>query len=378
MRRYQSGCLYREVRKSGLDVWVFRFRDSTGHNKKEIIGDVTKYPKKTDAERACQSRRAVINVTAHAPRTLSELAAHYTEIELPRKTPYTREVYSGYLNTWILPKWGQSMLSDVKPTAVESWLGSLLSLANGTRAKLRNLMHALYTHGMRHEFTVSNPISLVRQSAKRTREPEVLAPKEIGKLLTELADPWRTAVYTALCTGLRVSELLALRWEDLNIAAGEIRLARGIVRQHIGNMKSEASRKPVPLDARLSAVLESWRSRCGYPAESDYVFASPDKDGKQPYWPTSGMEKHIRPAAQRAGITKRIGWHMFRHTFGTLVDASGAHVSTTQGLMRHANVSITMDCYVQAVSKSKRTAQSRLMRSVPFPSVPTARTERLQ
>jgi len=149
---------------------------------------VDKYPTKTDAERACQSRRAVINVSAHAPRTLNELAAHCKEIELPRKTPYTMEVYSGYLRTWILPKWGPSTLSDVKPTAVESWLGSL-PLANGTRAKLRNLLHALYTHGMRWEFAASNPISLVRQSAKRTREPEVLTAKEIGKLLTELSGP---------------------------------------------------------------------------------------------------------------------------------------------------------------------------------------------
>lgn len=351
--------------------------DATGHNKKEIVGDVAQYPTKTLAEQACQSRRAVINVSAHAPRTLNELTAHYTEIELPRKTPYTMEVYLGYLKTWILPKWGTLALSDVKPMSVESWLGSL-PLANGTRAKLRNLLHALYAHGMRWEFTLTNPITLVRQSAKRTRTPEVLTVEEIGKLLTELADPWRTAIYTAICTGLRVSELLALRWEDICTAAGEIRLARGIVRQHIGNMKSEASRKPVPMDARLSTVLTSWRERCGYAEESDYVFASPDKDGKQPYWPTSGMEKHIRPAAQRAGITKRIGWHTFRHTFGTLVNASGAHVSTTQGLMRHANVSITMDRYVQAVSKSKRTAQSKLMRSVPFPSVPTPVTERLQ
>src|SRR5690349_17145604 len=107
---------------------------------------------------------------------------------------------------------------------------------------------------MRWEFSASNPISLVRQSAKRTRTPEFLTAEEIGKLLVELSDPWRTAVYTALCTGLRVSELLALRWEDISAATGEIRLARGIVRQRIGQMKTEASRKTVPMDARLSDV----------------------------------------------------------------------------------------------------------------------------
>ena len=103
MRRYQNGCLYRESRKSGSAVWVFRYRDASGRNRKEIVGDVLEYPTKTLAEQACQSRRAVINVSAHAPRTLNELVAHYREIELPRKTPYTMEVYNGYLRTWICP-----------------------------------------------------------------------------------------------------------------------------------------------------------------------------------------------------------------------------------------------------------------------------------
>jgi len=63
--------------------------------------------------------------------------------------------------------------------------------------------------------------------------------------------------------------------------------------------------------------------------------------GKQPIWPNSAMEDHIRPAAKRAGITKRIGWHTLRHTFGTLLKANGEDVATVQALMRHANVSVT-------------------------------------
>jgi integrase len=108
-------------------------------------------------------------------------------------------------------------------------------------------------------------------------------------------------------------------------------------------MKTEASRKPVPLDAELAIVLLGWRGRCPYNQDADYIFASPDKDGQQPYWPTAGMEDHVRPAARRAGITVRIGWHTLRHTFGTLVNGQGAGVATTQSLMRHANVSVTMD-----------------------------------
>jgi integrase len=109
--------------------------------------------------------------------------------------------------------------------------------------------------------------------------------------------------------GVTVSELLALKWSDMDFTAGEINLCRVIVREVVGKMKTEASRKPLPLDSGLADVLMQWRAVCPYNQDGDYLFASPDKDGKQAFWPTAGMEKHIRPAAARAGINKRIGWH---------------------------------------------------------------------
>ena len=376
-RHYQNGCLYREKRRSGPDVWVLRWRDGEVH-RKEIIGTVEQFPSRKAAMQACELLRRNINRDAKSPRTIGELVSHYEQQELPKKSPYTQEVYAGYLRTWIVPAWGSHSLS-VRTVDVEAWLGTL-PLANGTRAKLRNLMHALYNHAMRWEYFDRNPLTLVRQSAKRVHAPDVLTVEEIGKLLSELREPWRTAVYVAVTTGLRVSELLGLKWGDVNFAAGEILLSRGVVRQHISDMKTEASRKPVPMDAGLAEVLSRWREIAPYNQDRDYIFGSPDRRGEQSYWPTAGMEDHIRPAARRAGIQKRVTWHVFRHTFGTLVNSKGADVATTQALMRHANASITMDRYVQAVTSAKREAQARLVQAIPFPvavfpDVPTRLTE---
>jgi site-specific recombinase XerD len=59
---------------------------------------------------------------------------------------------------------------------------------------------------------------------------------------------------------------------------------------------------------------------------TDYVFASPTMRGTQPYWPDNLMKRYIRPVARKAGIHKNIGWHTFRHSFGTLLKANGEDV----------------------------------------------------
>ena len=99
-----------------------------------------------------------------------------------------------------------------------------------------------------------------------------------------------------------------------------------------------------------------------YPMDDDWVFASPAKKGKQPYWPDNLMKRYVKPVAQKAGINKNIGWHTFRHSFGTLLKANGEDVKTVQELLRHANSRITLDVYTQAVTSTKRAAQSKVVR----------------
>ena len=74
------------------------------------------------------------------------------------------------------------------------------------------------------------------------------------------------------------------------------------------------------------------------------------------------MKRYIKPVAKANGIHKNIGWHTFRHTFGTLLKANGEDVKTVQELLRHANSRITLDVYTQAVGSNKRAAQSKVVR----------------
>ena len=86
---------------------------------------------------------------------------------------------------------------------------------------------------------------------------------------------------------------------------------------------------PLSLDPDVAQSLLAWRRLSPFNREADWVFASPDMGGKQPYWPENLLRRHIRPAARRCGIEKRIGWHTFRHylTFLTMSSAIGQRLA---------------------------------------------------
>ena len=230
-------------------------------------------------------------------------------------------------------------------------------LENSSRAKIRNIMLALYTHAMRWEVFNRNSITLVRQSAKRAKQPDVLTVHELTALLSELPEPGRTAVFLAAATGLRVSELLALKWSDVDFESQTITPSRGIGGQVVGGLKTEESGKPVPASEAVTGALNLWRGRTLYAGPDDYIFPSPKMGGKQPFWPCALLRKVVRPAAVRAGTTKRVGWHTLRRTLATLLVGRGVSVKLTQEMLRHANSRITLELYAQSSMEAKLEAQ---------------------
>jgi integrase len=326
-------------------------------------------------ESAARHAVAALNVEINAqdPRvktrltTVSELVDHYRQRELEPdklwKSHSTKVTYKGYLNKWIVPRWGNYPLSDVNAGEVELWLRSL-PLARSSCAKIRNLMSLLFNHGIRYVLFDGHPIRLVRQSAKRRRAPVTVSAAEVRSLIAVLPLRERTLVLLDFGTGLRLSELFALKWKDINFDSNEISVVRSIVFQIVGPCKTEASQKPVPLDPYLSEALQKWRQQTPYRSPEDWVFASPASRGRNPYWGQSLMRTIIRPAAAKVGITQRIGWHTFRHSYSSMLRANRADIKVMQELLRHSSSRVTMDTYTQAVTLQKRKAQSDIVRQL--------------
>ena len=367
--RFQQGSLQLVVRAGNRKAWEYRWYEAQPDGKRTrrnlVLGTLEQYPNETAAQKAVAALRADINVESPrmnlTPVSVAMLVEHYRQKELGEdssKTYATCKTYEGYFRKWILPRWNTYRVKDVKSVAVEEWLRSL-KLSNGSKAKMRNIMHAVFNHAVRWEWYDRNPITLVRQSSKRSKIPIVLTLEEVGALLHLLKEPARTAVFLDVLTGLRVGELLALKWNDIDFEKSQISVTHSIVMQHVGDCKTEASRKPVPLDLRLAEALYNWRRMSPYPRPEDWVFASPHSNGRLPYWPGAFFRAHILPAAKILGI-EGIGWHTFRRTYATLLKANGEDVKAVQELLRHANSIVTMNLYAQAITQNKRDAQSRI------------------
>jgi len=158
--------------------------------------------------------------------------------------------------------------------------------------------------------------------------------------------------------GLRISEILGLQWQDIDWEAGTLRVCRSAVDGHVGETKTEASQDSIPLSAEMLALLQGWQSEAPLNAEG-WLFANPIS-GK-PYHAGILLRRHLHPVAKTLKMP-RFGWHTFRHTFRSWLDAVGTPVGVQQRMMRHADISTTMNFYGGALLESKREAQNKLLR----------------
>ena len=164
-------------------------------------------------------------------------------------------------------------------------------------------------------------------------------------------------VIVAMCTGLRVSEILALRWEHIDFKAGVMLVQQGVVNGRIGRVKTEASQDEVPLDPVFAETLRKLKGD----RKTGLVFCSPVTGSC--YYSGIIQRQILRPKGEEIGVLG-LGWHSFRHSYRSLLDETGAPTGVQQKLMRHSNVATTMNVYGNATRKAKQDANSRVVQLV--------------
>ncbi len=290
--------------------------------------------------------------------TFGELCQTYVRDGLPfrkkdgrRKAKGTIETYTYHINNHILPRWKDTIAEQIKPLAIRNWL---VELHDGddytweTCSKIRGIMSLIFTFVDHNElYTIRNPLEKVTIPASEEEHDEVsvLKPTQVVKLLRHLPLNVGIAVLLVAATGLRVSELLGLKWKHIDWKNQRIQIEQTFRRGEVQKRtKTKASRAPVPMCSELSAVLSGWRMESNYAESEDFIFASSRRLGRQPLWGQTINAKYLKPAAIKLGLIsagERFGWHRFRHSLASWTDEATQDITAAQGLLRHSKPQMT-------------------------------------
>ncbi len=260
-----------------------------------------------------------------------------------RLKPSTAHGYRSSLRAHLLPAFGTYRLDRITPETVQCFVTERLRerMNPSTLNRVMRQLHTILERARRWRYLAENPAAIVERPRIRKRHMEYLRPEEIGPFL-EAAPPDRRLLFkTAVLTGLRMGELLAMKWEDLDWQSGRYHVTESL-----------------------------WRGRGGFQfvspktESSDYGLVFCQQNGR-PLDARNLVQRDFWGSLRRAGL-RRIRFHDLRHTFAALLIAEGAHAKAIQEAMGHSSIAVTMNTYGHLMPRLLEEVADRLETSL-FP-----------
>ena len=376
--RYQDGCLF--IRGKKRKMWVARWRENVIQPngvvqrvlRSAVLGPVSEFAGRREARVLLQSHLASLNSGQRRAEGTMPFAVfvteHFEPAVLPTLKYATQEIYSLLLRKHLLPRFRDSRLCDITRAEIQQFL--IAKLKNGyaweTTHHLRSLLSKVIGTAVDWNYLSDNPVHGVRMPERSLKRPHrFLSLDEVRRLIAASDEPVRTIVLLAVMTGLRIGEILALRWGRINFAAGTVRVEETCYKGHFGTPKTRASRREVPLTPVVTRALQAHRVSCRDAANEALVFVT--RRGT-PLASNNLRKRQLHPASQRAGLGS-INWHSLRHTHGTLLHEQGTPLRVAQAQLGHSHMTTTLQVYTHASGSAQRQAVDHL-ESVLFPSIP--------
>jgi integrase len=358
-----------------VDVFVEGVR--TRRQERVKLGAISKMSYR-DAQRAAKEHEVRLNqglVIAGSGVTFSEFVETIFEsITLPLLASTTQTSYCCTIKKYLMPVFADTCLGMMTHMNLQRYFSGLArhGLHHDTVLKVRDALSCIMRAAEQYEFISKNPMEGLKLPPDKTsrKGKPYITPDQFKKLVELLPEPYATMIYVAIWTGLRVSELAALKWRNVhdNTITVEERYSRGDWAKP--KTKSSAATigiephvvarilllKTLTVDVRAGRAVRRYRvvKRDG---PDDLVFQSV-KDGK-PMQDGNVLRRYIKPAGRALGIPF-VNWQCLRTSHATWLVQAGADPKSVQGQMRHSRISTTMDIYAQTVPEAQRHALRRL------------------
>ena len=359
-------------------VWQDEFRDGrrVRKRKREKLAPAT-MPLREVNKIAAEKLRPVNQglLSAGSAANLEDYVnSVYKPTVLPLLASSTQSRYRSVLGKYLVPTFGASCLRDLTPLTVQKYFSGMANtnLSHESRDKIRDVLSSVLGSAVRYGYLVKNPVEGLKLPPNKTgmRSKPYISPQAFAALVALVSEPYATMIFVAVYTGLRVSELVGLRWR--NVHPESIRIEQRYCRGDWGPPKSEASNATVPVNQivmqrihRLKTLVVEVKAGTGIrkyqvvkaDGPDDLVFQSLVKGA--PMRDNNILARHIKPAAAKLGMAW-MNWQVLRRSFATWLKMTGADVKDAQGLMRHSRASTTLDVYQQFVPESQKRAVAKL------------------
>lgn len=385
-RRFQTGSLRRRGKKH--PVWELQWwsdvinSDGTLGRKRDsmILGFASELTRK-QAWKLAQEHLLPLNrgkVSLHSDVTFGDfIERHFVPTFLPTLKLSTQKRYLQTLKNHLIPAFGPSLLCGIGKLELQGFVLAKMQSGLGWEScnHLRNLMSKAFTKAKEWKFLADeHPVLTVALPEKELgEEKKILTVAQIRALLSVLREPCRTMALLGLLTGMRIGEILGLRWKDVDSGASQLRITQAIYRGIVSTPKTKASRRTLPLPQQVMDAITTLRPAPGPDAENTLVFHS--RNGK-PLNDTNLLLRHLKPAGKKIGAPW-LSWHTLRRTHATQLQMAGGTIRDAQAQLGHTKLSTTLEIYTLPVPGHQRTAVENLAQLVTNGDDSDKRLERL-
>jgi len=299
----------------------------------------------------------------------------YNTAVMPLFAKSTQDRYRGVIARYLSPAFDGMALRQLTPLTLQKFFAEMSTskLSHESRDKVRDTLSSILGSAVRFGMLASNPAANVRippERRGRKKSKPFLYPGQFDELVSSMPEPYATICYTAAHTGLRVSELAGLRWNDIH--ENSITVDERFCRGDWGAPKSEASNSTIAVNKNVIRRIQRLKLltvevRAGLAVRkyrvvksdgpNDLVFQSVQKG--LPLRDNNILRRFIKPAARAIGLDF-VNWQVLRRSHATWLKMAGADVKDAQAQMRHAHASTTQDIYQQFVPESQQRAVEKL------------------
>lgn len=345
----------------------------TGHAVQKSVSGKTQAECRAKMQKAIEESRNLV-IRSEGEYTVGEWCRQWFEIySKPHLRPNTANGYQNILFHQIVPAIGQIKLRELTPIQIQKMYNDIKSggrirltgqrdnhaLSNSYVRSVHMLLHNCLQQAVRERLIHHNPCDNCRIPKKDRVEMKIIPPEQIGRYLREAERYGVLPIfYLELTSGLRRGELLALRWDDVDVATGIITVNKQVSRINgalvVSDPKTNNSIRKVAVPKRTVELLVQEHNL--HP-DSPYLFMSPRTGGM---WSPDSVSRIHKELLAKAGMDTRVRFHDLRHTFATLAMQNGVDPKTLSGMLGHSSAAFTLDTYTHVTHQMQQAAAEKM------------------